>query len=143
MEGSLMGIIVGVWMSPLAVAAAVLAVVLGSRAPWWVLLAAVAVLAACAILAVAGALWLTRRIERHAARAWAQRPAGLRAQVPPAERRPIGPVYNFNLYGPAADQAAVIRNAITGGNDGPAEEPGGRSSPAAARPAGHRGELPR
>jgi hypothetical protein len=113
---------IGIWISPVAVAAAVAAVLLGVRAPWW----ALAVVAACAVLAVAAVVRLMRAAERRGAMATAQWsvqrqlraeavarevPAGL----PPAGAPAIGPVYHFNFYGPAGDtHAAIIRKAITG-----------------------------
>jgi hypothetical protein len=114
---------IGIWISPVAVAAAVAAVLLGVRAPWWSLL----VVAACAVLAVAAVVRLMRAAERRGAMVTAQWsvqrqiraeavarevPAGL----PPAGAPAIGPVYNFNFYGPAGDtHAAIVRKAITGG----------------------------
>ena len=82
---------------------------------WWV----VAVVVVSGVLSVAAVLWLWRWSGRQTARVWAHRPAQLRAEpaarVPAAERPAIGPVYNFNFYGPAGDtHAAVIRKAITG-----------------------------
>jgi len=119
-----MFIFVGVWISPLMAGAVALAAMAGLRAPWWGVLLTVA---ACAVLAVAAALRLTRATERRGKLATARWPVQqqLRAEVPardaPAAFPPAGaraairPVYIINLYGPAGEtHAAVIRKAITG-----------------------------
>jgi hypothetical protein len=118
-----MFIVVGVWIGPGALGAIALAVLLGLRAPWWGVLLTVA---ACGALAVAAALRIRAWSERRGTLATAQWPVQrLRAEAverdvpaafPAAGARPaIGPVYNFNFYGPAGDtHAAIIRKAITG-----------------------------
>lgn len=83
--------------------------------------------AACGVLAVAAVVALMRQQERReAARAArgtlfvtragaAPVPPPGRRELPGEQRAAIGPVYNFNFYGPAGDaHAAVIRKAITG-----------------------------
>lgn len=121
-----MFIVVGVWISPVAIGAVALAAMVGLRAPWWGVLL---VVAACGALAVAAAMRIVRVTERRGTLATASWPVQrqLRAEVvaevpvrevpaglPPAGAPAIGPVYNFNFYGPAGDTAAVIRKAITG-----------------------------
>jgi hypothetical protein len=77
------------------------------------------VAAACGALSVAAVValmrWSDRRDARHAA-AGTLLVTRVPAAFPAAGARPaIGPVYNFNFYGPAGDtHAAIIRKAITG-----------------------------
>ena len=108
---------IGVWISPVALGALALGAGLGLRAPWW---AVILVTAASAVLAVAAAMRIGAWYERRGTLATASWPVQqLRAapvpEVPRTGRPAIGPVYNFNFYGPAGDtHAAVIRKAITG-----------------------------
>ena len=121
-----MFIVVGVWVSPLAIGAAVFAAMTVLRAPWWGVLL---VVAACAALAVAAAVRLGAWYERRGAMVTASWPQQrLRAEavtevparevpaaLPPAGAPAIGTVYHFNFFTPDGDtHAAIIRKAITG-----------------------------
>lgn len=86
---------------------------------WWILGTG----ALCAVLTGVTVARLARWSDERAIRVWCQRPAQLYAEPVPevaqAARPAIGPVYNFNFYGPAGDtHAAVIRKAITGTGGG-------------------------
>ena len=118
-----MFIVVGVWISPLAIGAAVFAAMIGLRAPWWGVLL---VVAACAALAVAAAVRLGAWYERRGAMvtaSWPQQrlraetvtevparevPAGL----PPAGAPAIAPAqhvhYEIHLHQADRQQASAI-----------------------------------
>lgn len=116
-----MGIVAGVWVSPLALGALAFGAMLGLRASWWQVLAAVIVAAACGLLAVIGAFTVARRIERHDERRWQQRharevPAAVTATVIPQAPAPPAIVNNYYIrFGPADREAArIIRTALPG-----------------------------
>ena len=114
-----MFIVVGAWISPVALGAVALGVTVGLRAPWWAVLA---VVAASAALAVAAAIRIARGAERRGMLATASWPVQqqLRAEtvqeLPRQERPAIAPqtVNIFNLGADATRAAALIRTAIPG-----------------------------
>jgi hypothetical protein len=127
-----MGFIVGAYVSPAALAAVALGVVLALRIPWW---AALAVTAACAALAVTAVLSLMRLTERRAAQVtarWAVQQR-LRAEVTgpvtPPRRVTAGGGVTINMINPTPAQQAEVIRAITEGSG-----PDGGTSPAAVRP---------
>ena len=120
-----MGIVVGIYVSPLALGALVFAAMLGLRASWWQVLAAVIVAAVCGLLAVIGAFAVARRIERRDERRWQQRrtrevPAPVTATVIPQAALPAiapAPQVTVNFYGVRpSEAAAIIRQAIPAGD---------------------------
>ncbi len=107
-----MFIVVGVWISPMVVAA--VAAVLVFRAGWWVLPA----VAACAVLAGVAVLRLARWRDRKDAALWAaQRPVQLRTEpareLPRTERPAIEVHYHYHAAPEAP--ARVIRGEVEGG----------------------------
>ena len=117
-----MGILVRVWISPLALGALVLGAMLGLRAAWWQVLIAVIVAAVCGILAVGGAFALARWIERRDEHRWQQRyaremPAAVAAAVMPQAAHPDiapAPQVTVNFYGVRPSEVAAVIRAIPG-----------------------------
>ena len=119
-----MGILVRVWISPLALGALVLGAMLGLRAAWWQVLL---VAAGCGILSLVAVVTLMRWAGRRDARRlplWIARevpspaPATVIPQAaagaPPAvENHYHGPQFHF--YGAAGPEAARVIRAIPGG----------------------------
>ena len=122
-----MVIFIGIYVSPLALAALAFGAMLGLRAAWWQVLAAVIVAAACGLLAVIGAFTLARRVERRDGRRWQQGharevPVSASATAIPQASHPAiapAPQVTVNFYGvQPSEAAAIIRQALPPGRGG-------------------------